>query len=571
LREAFKFPIVNRKTLQEAGMKKAVLFTIVILTVVLVTVNARAEQWQIVGPRALGMGGANVAVVNDATAQYWNPGAFGFFDKPRPGQREKKQKLREEIKNEQENESQAKDQKDTAEIKKGAEIAFAGEEDAGEDWNGYSDRYFGIHLHAGGTIQLLGDVVDEVDDIVDKNFEDLFAKAKSDALVLTVDDIGEAIDILNEINDLEDPDQAVVVQANSGLGVRIGHCAVGAYVLGELATNLSVDLQNVGFTSGAGGDAIDALSTDVLGAPIGDSPGGLTPAQRTSLIDSIDDLPGWSTAEATLYVDASDLAISNDGRDATSEDEETILILAQGASNLVSGTVGTFDQNQTSITFVGPAILEVPLSYGYAINDYWSLGGNIKYMHGKIYYTKFTVFETDSDDFLADAQRESEESDYFGIDLGTLIRFSDFRIGFVGRNLNEPRFDYLTDEEEEKTWRINPQARAGIAYMPCNWFTLAADADLTRNKTTKEDYHSQLVSTGVEFNIYNFLALRGGFYTNVGDSTDHDDIVYTAGLGLNFWGIHLDAGVAFSDSRSELDHQTYPDETRGQLAVSAQF
>jgi len=531
-------------------MKKAVLFTIVALTVTLATASVEAEQWQIVGPRALGMGGANVAVVNDATAQYWNPGVFGFFDEPTPGQREKRQRLREEI-------------------KKDAEIAFASETD--KDWNGYSDRYFGIHLHAGGTTQLLGNVVDEVDDVVDKNYQDLFDKAQSKKLTLTVDEIGETIDLLNEIEDLDDPDQAVIVQANAGFGVRIGHCAVGAYVLGELATNLTVDLQNVGFKSGAGGDAIDALSTDVLGAPIGDSPGGLTPDQRTALIDTIDNLPGWTTAEATLFVDASDLAIANDGRDATGEDVEAILAMAQAASNLVNKTGGTLDQNQTSITFVGPAILEVPLSYGYAINDYWSLGGNIKYMHGKIYFSKFTVFETDTDDFLADALTESEESDYFGIDLGTLIRFSDFRIGFVGRNLNEPRFDYLTDEEEKKTWRINPQARAGIAYMPCDWFTLAVDADLTRNKTTKENYHSQLVSTGVEFNIYNFLALRGGAYTNVGDSTGHDEIVYTAGLGVNILGIHVDAGVAFSDSRSELDNQSIPDETRGQLAVSAQF
>jgi hypothetical protein len=242
------------------------------------------------------------------------------------------------------------------------------------------------------------------------------------------------------------------------------------------------------------------------------------------------------------------------------------------ASDIENGATGkNFNDNKTAITFVGPVILEVPLTYGYAVNDYLSFGGNIKYMHAKIYYSKFTVFETDSDDILADIQEASKESDYFGIDLGTLARFSDFRVGFVGRNLNAPRFDYVTDDEEEKTWRINPQARGGIAYMPCNWFTLAADADLTRNKTAKEDYYSQLVSTGVEFNLFNFLALRGGFYTNVGDSTDHDEFVYTAGLGLNFWGVHLDAGAAASSRQSRIDRQAVPEELRAEVAISAQF
>jgi hypothetical protein len=33
-----------------------------------------------VGGRALGMGGAHVALVNDATAGYWNPGALARID-----------------------------------------------------------------------------------------------------------------------------------------------------------------------------------------------------------------------------------------------------------------------------------------------------------------------------------------------------------------------------------------------------------------------------------------------------------------------------------------------------------
>ena len=38
-----------------------------------------AQESFTVGPRALGMGGAGVAAVDDTPASYYNPAAFGFF------------------------------------------------------------------------------------------------------------------------------------------------------------------------------------------------------------------------------------------------------------------------------------------------------------------------------------------------------------------------------------------------------------------------------------------------------------------------------------------------------------
>jgi hypothetical protein len=61
-------------------MKKQWILTLA-LALFIIPKIAQAEPFAIVGPRALGMGGASVAAVNDSTAVYWNPAALAHFRK----------------------------------------------------------------------------------------------------------------------------------------------------------------------------------------------------------------------------------------------------------------------------------------------------------------------------------------------------------------------------------------------------------------------------------------------------------------------------------------------------------
>jgi hypothetical protein len=45
---------------------------------VIASASARAEEWQAMGPRALGMGGAGVALSQGPVASYWNPASLGL-------------------------------------------------------------------------------------------------------------------------------------------------------------------------------------------------------------------------------------------------------------------------------------------------------------------------------------------------------------------------------------------------------------------------------------------------------------------------------------------------------------
>src|SRR3569832_446281 len=58
-------------------MTKTIAALFAVILAVSAPLSARAEEWTTMGPRAMGMGGAGVALSQGPLASYWNPAALG--------------------------------------------------------------------------------------------------------------------------------------------------------------------------------------------------------------------------------------------------------------------------------------------------------------------------------------------------------------------------------------------------------------------------------------------------------------------------------------------------------------
>jgi hypothetical protein len=486
---------------------------------------AEASEWAIIGPRALGMGGANVAVANDATASYWNPAAFGFF-------------------------------------------AEAPADDYGKrSWSAQL-------LDAGVGAQVHEDLGEELNRIRQYSFDALNSGQ------ITADRVADFVGLLSALRSFSaNKDRAATILVDGGaLRIQIGHFGIGGLLSSSISAKGDIDLQNISPVS-AGATNIDIIgelsngSNFNNGNPVPSGDFYLSPGTKNNLITSISALPGWDTTSATNYVQAVDYGLSQasaSGVAVPSNVTTQITDVAEIASAAQTG--GSFADNQSSLVFKGIAIVEVPLTYGRAITENFSIGGNIKFMTARVYHSRVLVFNNDFGDALKKARDDYADSQNFGIDIGLLYRFGDtLRVGMVGRNLNFPKFDmkklFPTDEDHitEK-----PQVRAGVAYKPLGFITLAADLDLTRNDTTiGGDYKSQNLGGGIELSLLKILQLRGGLYTNLAKSDI--GVVYTAGIGLNLWLINLDLGASLAGHSTKIDDQTLPKEARAEVALSMLF
>ncbi len=471
--------------------------------------QASAGEWQIVGPRALGMGGANVAVANDATASYWNPGAFGFFDHPGGGD--------------------------------------------------YGNRGWSSSLGAGVGAQVLGGLGEQIDKIDKIDFDSISGDT------ISTDKVSDLISLIDTLKAFdENKDMAANILVNSGLRIQSGHFGIGAVLFANIAATVpDVDLVNLGTGTTGGITRAEFISDISAGCSPTCSGTTLDQGEKDELSTHLSGL-GWSTTEATDLINAVDASLSVPGARPLGVDEIKDATTLIDAAETASG--GLIKNNTSEINFKGIAVAEIPITYGRALSEDFAIGGNVKYMKARVYNVPIKLLDDDTDDEFGDsldtALDDYDEETNFGVDLGMLYRFGDnLRVGLVGRNMNNPKFG----DFKEKT-----QVRAGFAYKPLSFITIAGDADLTKNDTfIKGASKSQNLGAGLEIRLFNFLMLRGGAYKNIAENDI--GLVYTAGLGINLWLLNIDVGASMSKKKTDLDDESYPEEVKGAFAISMLF
>lgn len=500
----------------------------------LIASPAAALDTFMVGPRALGMGGANVASTNDTSAQYYNPAALGFFGR-----------------------------KDSD----GKKLT--------NDNNGIGQKAWGMDLGAGAGARLHGEMGTFLEDLADIDPESL-----NDSGLSGKSDIAELLTLLKNLDGLDKAGNAFSINANGGLGVRVGGFAVGARGFAQGSGRFSeVDQANLGFSVDANTlttnvNNIGEITTDATFATF-NTDDVFTLSQQTGLVNALTS-KGVSSDSANETVKRLAFVAAEQGLTTAQIAEATDFL---ETSIDLSGPAGnSLDNNLTTVAIQGFAIAEVPLSYGRAINDNWAVGANLKLMRGRVYGTQVLIFDNDADDIVAESDEDFEETTTFGIDLGVMGRYRMVNLGLIARNINAPKFDGFTKDKvfSTKTLTINapsvtldPQVTAGVAFIPVETLTLETNLDLTKNETAFTGYDTQNLSFGLEWDAFRALALRAGAYKNLAE----DDIgwVYTAGLGLNLWAIRLDLAGAMANDTVTIDGDKVPKEAQAYAQLSIDF
>lgn len=474
-----------------------------------------AQESFVVGPRALGMGGTGVAAVDDLPAQYYNPAAFGFFAHQPP----------------------ATEQSDKGPFSVDNNALWR------KDWGAGVDVTFGARIHHEFAEHILT-LKDYWDDGTIDRLSTSGVTTEADTLAL--------VDAFNALSNLSDPDNAVTADVTGGFAVRIKQFGLGVRTYGQVSGRLNtLDLTNLGI----GGTDIDSQMTS-NGITASGTGSVFSSAQMTALQNA-----GFSPGNATtLDRLAAEAGVTQEQTDLLI----TALVTAQG------GGGGPLEQNLSSLRMYGVDVIEIPLSFGYAINENLAIGGNIKAMIGRVYGTDVIVFGDDVEDAIKAADENYEQTVTWGVDLAVMARLKMFNVGLTARNLNTPTFDGPTvGATRFADYEIEPTVTAGAAFIPFETLTFALDLDLIESETVLSDYKSQYVRVGAEWDIARFFALRVGYSENLGES-DIGGLVH-AGVGLNLWALRIDLAGSAALETTEYDGDEVPREARVGLQLAADF
>jgi len=309
------------------------------------------------------------------------------------------------------------------------------------------------------------------------------------------------------------------------------------------------------------GDSISLLPQAYLSAQLGSFGMGLFSSSDTLVSANVDQ-------------DHDRLIFENNDGTYSEIDSNGNIIAATAADYNNYSIVLAINDGLSYLDVQGAVLAEVPLGYGHSfetnIGDIM-VGGTLKYMEVLTYVDKYNVDGSGQIDSTTDVRRDKRSSN-FGIDIGLAYRPAfdyDLTLGVVAKNLNAPTFDYYDGSE----YTIDPLVRAGLAYNIIDSLEIAADIDLTSNKTLNPELDSKMVGGGLSFEPFSnlfALSVRGGLMKNL-DKNDKAGLIYTAGLGFGLKWIQIDLSAELSDNVSTADSTTVPQYAKVNLALISRW
>lgn len=520
------------------------------LALIMLCSFANAEKWNIVGARALAMGGAGVAVARGPEAQYWNPAAL----------------MRD---------------------------------------NDVNDA--GLLISAGTQIEATEKVlsaVNKITDLADRYEEVRDIIKSSDGSHLTAEEFASVLEGLSILADLNYKELGALLSADAGMGFKYRNFGVSMRMFSNSGVTPILDLDNIGLglsiPEGYGGILLGDGSGGTLNLDQQDTAQVIS--EIISITDTADDLasvlgyipnPGFGSLPDQLANAIVDMAVEAGAMQVDLDELAAVVreYLPNIADLLKLAGKGSYADNTTQILVDAAAFAELALGYAVEPLPGFQVGANFKIIQGYVAQTGIMLFENREDivDILKDAFNDKKESNSLGIDVGVLLNFRQFldmqvpfnpQFGFTARNINTPKFDRpvpygISTELHWKTskYELEPQLRAGVSVNPFKFMTLAADLDLTCNKTSVNNFPSRQFALGLEVNVVNGrkfnLPLRLGMNKNV--SSPESATMFTGGFGLNMMHFQMEFAGGISGRTTTVDGHKLPASLAASLALSVLF
>lgn len=505
-------------------MRKASIFAVLLA----MSSVSYAEQWQILGTRPMGMGGAFVAVAQGPIAQYWNPA--GLYTS--------------------------------------------------------TGNVSGMELPVGVNAEFTGDIVKNASQIGDLAAKySAIQNAQNTGGAVNAEQMAAFAKTLSLMSDMNEPGNGALLQIAGGANFKFSKMALSVNNFTSVGLNPFIDTVNVGLNTAAGGIAgVNFVGSDptdksgTYGAAYTAAYNSINTALTTIDYNNIQALVcgtagclvGQGIANQNEFAYALiNKALVTDGLTLTqvTEAANTLAQYAADVAPIIAGanSGASYANNTSNLTVVGASFFEIAAGYAWDLKMLpgLSLGANLKMINGRTTATSFR-FLSESDTADAFKMNDLTSSWKPGADLGLLwnvnnkyprLPFSP-RVGLVMRNINSPSFKIATGGDYD----LNRQTRLGFALNPARFWTLALDVDLTKNKTPVNGFDSRQLAMGTEINIINRKAfnipLRAGLMKNLAEKDSK--MAYTLGAGLNLLHLHIDVSGVVSTERTEIDGKKYP-------------